>query len=163
MARFKEVKTTGPIEWARLWEHNMDETGLDGVYEKTQGAFTVNQVLSKEEWEKLKDAGTMKKPNQNRLMDGELVVKFIRPNVVTNRDGDIVKKAGGAPKVTGPDGQVWDAENFPVGNGTVAELTHLLSQFKNPEGKVGYRTSLVAVKILDYVPIPDLEDEDEAA
>lgn len=162
MARYIEVKTTGPIEWARVFEYNRDMDGFEGQYTECEGAYTVNQILDKDEFEKLKKAGTMKKPKPSRLMDGEIVIKFERKHKVTNRNGELVAKACGAPKVVGPDGQDWDGENHPLGNGTVAEVTNLLSQFTTRDGKTGYRTSLVAIKVLDYVPVPERED-DEAA
>jgi hypothetical protein len=81
---YTEVKTTGPIEWARLFEGNRDMDWLPTTaYVKCDGAYTVSQVLSKEEFSKLQEAGTSKKPVQKRLMDGELVIKFERKHTVT--------------------------------------------------------------------------------
>lgn len=159
---FKEVTTTGPIEWAKLFEHNRDMEGYQGAYEDCDGGYEVNQILTKEEFEKLTSAGSMKKPNQKRLLDGELVVKFIRKHKVTNRNGELVQKASGAPKVTDADGIAWDGDNHPIGNGTIAELRHLISTFK-VEGQPRARTSLVSVKILDYVPVPERDEEEEEA
>ena len=45
---YKEVKTVGQIEWPRLNEENRDLTGYGGAYEKSEGAYTVNQILDKE-------------------------------------------------------------------------------------------------------------------
>ena len=79
---YKEVKTVGQIEWPRLNEENRDLTGYGGAYEKSDGAYTVNQILDKEGMKSLKDAGSQKQPNQNRMIDGEIVVKFVRPHKV---------------------------------------------------------------------------------
>lgn len=161
---YKEVKTTGPIEWARLFEDDRDMEGFEGSYVKTDGAYTVNQILSKEEYEKLTKAQSMKKPNQKRLMDGELVIKFVRSHNVTNKEGKYIAAASGAPKVFDPEGKPFDKDIWgPIGNGSTAEVTNLVSTFKTSEGKTASRTSLVSIKIIDFVPAPEREDEEEAA
>ena len=157
---YKEVVTTGPIEWAKIFEDNRDMVGFDGAYEECQGAYTVNQILSKEDFEKLKAAKSQKKPNQKRLMDGELVLKFERKHLVTNRYGKEITQAGGAPKVVDQDGQPWDVDiQGTIGNGSVAKVTNLISTFQGRDGKEYARTSLVSVKIFEHVPIPEREDE----
>lgn len=153
-----EVKTTGPIEWARVFESNRDLEGYEGQYTPNEGAYTLNQVLDKDQFEKLKSAKSMKKPIQKRLIEGELVVKFQRLHKVTNRDGVEIKQAGGAPTVTDASGAAWDFENFGgLGNGTIAEVTNLVSTFKTSEGKEAARTTLVGLKVLEHVPVPERE------
>jgi len=148
---YKEVTTTGAIEWPRLAEDNRDLTGYGGAYEKSDGAYTVNQVLTKEGMQALKEAGSQKQPNQNRMMDGELVVKFVRPHKVTKKDGTEIPQAGGAPKVTDKDGNPWTQDMGVIGNGTVAEVTNLITNFTGSDGKQYGRTSLVSVKVLELV------------
>ena len=114
---YTEVKTTGPIEWARLFEGNRDMEGYQGAYAACDGAYTVSQILSKEEFTKLQTAGTTKKPVQKRLMDGELVIKFERKHTVTKKDGTVVSQAGGAPVVTDAEGNAWTDEHGLIGNG----------------------------------------------
>jgi len=163
---YKEVTTTGPIEWPHLFEHDRDMEGYEGKYVECEGGYTVNQVLSKDEYEKLKSAGTMKRPNQKRLLDGELVIKYERKHVVRNGQGQVVAPAGGAPKVFDAEGQVWDTDvHGRIGNGSIAEVTNLISTFKGRDGKPSARTSLLRVKIIDYVPVPERDDgiDDEAA
>jgi hypothetical protein len=116
--KYTEVKTTGPIEWAKVFETNRDMTGYEGAYVDFEGAYTVQQILSKDEYAKLQAAGTQKKPNQKRLMDGELMIKFERKHKITSRDGKVIPQAGGAPKVMNADGTAWDKEvNGLIGNG----------------------------------------------
>ena len=148
---YTEVKTTGPIEWARLFEGNRDMEGYQGAYAACDGAYTVSQILSKEEFTKLQTAGTTKKPVQKRLMDGELVIKFERKHTVTSKDGTLVGKAGGAPVVTDAEGNAWTDEHGLIGNGSVAEVSNLISTFKGQDGKMYARTSLVSVKIIEHV------------
>lgn len=148
---YKEVTTTGVIEWPRLTEENRDLTGYGGAYEKSDGAYTVNQILDKEGMKALKDAGSQKQPNQNRMMDGELVVKFVRPHKVTKKDGTEIPQAGGAPKVTDKDGNPWTPDMGIIGNGTVAECTNLITTFTGSDGKQYSRTALVSVKVLELV------------
>jgi hypothetical protein len=73
---YKEVITVGSIEWAKVFENNRDMKGFDDEYAKTDGAYVVDQVLSKEEYAKLTAAGSQKKPKQKRLMDGEIVITY---------------------------------------------------------------------------------------
>jgi hypothetical protein len=148
---YTEVKTTGPIEWARLFEGNRDMEGYQGAYAACDGAYTVSQILSKEEFTKLQTAGTSKKPVQKRLMDGELVIKFERKHTVTKKDGTVVSQAGGAPVVTDAEGNAWTDEHGLIGNGSVAEVSNLISTFKGQDGKMYARTSLVSVKIIEHV------------
>jgi len=162
---YKEVVTKGPIEWARVFESNRDLSGYEGIYESTDGAYIVTQVLSKDEFEKLKKAGTQKKPNQKRIMDGEIAIKFERRHKVTSSDGTEIVQAGGAPKVVGPNGKKWDEEvDGLIGNGTIAEITNLITTFPGKDGKMVSRTSLTKVKILEHVPyVREEEDEGEDA
>lgn len=149
---YKSVTTTGPIEWARIFEGNRDMEGFDGSYKACDGAYTVSQILSKEEFQKLQQAGTTKKPVQKRLMEGELVIKFERKHLVTNKEGQAILKAGGPPKVTDADGNPWDdAVNGAIGNGSIAEVTNLISTFKGADGKMYARTSLMEIKILEHI------------
>lgn len=163
-AAYKEITTVGTIEWPRLFEFDRDKTGYNGQYEECEGAYTLNQVLSKEEFDKLKKAGSMKKPKQDRLMGGEIVIKFERKHLVKNKAGDIIAPAGGAPKVVGPNGKAWDVERDGlIGNGTLAEVTNLVTPFTAPDGSIGHRTSLTKIKIIELVPYIRETDEEEAA
>lgn len=148
---FKSVTTTGPIEWARIFEDNRDLEGYQGAYKECEGAYTLSQILSKEEFQKLQQAGTQKKPVQKRLMDGELVIKYERKHKVTTKDGTAVLKAGGPPKVVDAEGKPWTADHGAIGNGSVAEVTNLISTFKGMDGKMYSRTSLVEVKIINHI------------
>lgn len=161
---YKEVVTTGPIEWAKIFENNREMTGYEGVYEACEGAYTVVQVLDKPEFEKLKKAGSQKKPNQKRLMDdGQLAIKFERKHLVKKGDGTAIPQAGGAPKVVNKDGKLWDVEvDGLIGNGTVAEITNLITTFAGQDGKPISRTSLVKVKILDLIPYVRPSEEEAA-
>lgn len=153
---YQEVTTVGTIEWAKVFEDNRDMKGYDGEYEKTDGAYVVDQVLSKEEYQKLINAGSQKKPKQKRLMDGEIVIKMMRPHRVTKRDGTELPQAGGAPEVTDADGNPISER---IGNGTKAEITNLISTFKGQDGKVYARTTLTKIKILELVPFEEKEAE----
>lgn len=160
---YKEVTTVGPIEWAKIFEGNREMSGYEGVYEECEGAYTVTQALTKDEFEKLKKAGSQKRPNQKRIMDGELVVKFERKHLVKTKNGDIIAQAGGAPKVVGPDGKTWDVEvDGLIGNGSMAEVTNLITTFPGQDGKPISRTSLTKVKITQLVQYVRPE-QDEAA
>ena len=160
--KYTEVKTTGPIEWAKVFETNRDMTGYEGAYVDFEGAYTVQQILSKDEYTKLQAAGTQKKPNQKRLMDGELMLKFERKHKITSRDGKVIPQAGGAPKVMNADGTAWDKEvNGLIGNGSTAEVTNLITTFKGGDGKMYSRTTMTEVKILEHIPVEEKENSNE--
>lgn len=160
--KYTEVKTTGPIEWAKVFETNRDMTGYDDTYVPFEGAYTVQQILSKDEYTKLQAAGTQKKPNQKRLMDGELMLKFERKHKITSRDGKVIPQAGGAPKVMNADGTAWDKEvNGLIGNGSTAEVTNLITTFKGGDGKMYSRTTMTEVKILEHIPVEEKENSNE--
>lgn len=160
--KYTEVKTTGPIEWAKVFETNRDMTGYEGAYVDFEGAYTVQQILSKDEYTKLQAAGTQKKPNQKRLMDGELMLKFERKHKITSRDGKVIPQAGGAPKVMNADGTAWDKEvNGLIGNGSTAEVTNLITTFKGGDGKMYSRTTMTEVKIIEHIPVEEKENSNE--
>lgn len=161
MAKYVEVKTVGPVEWAKVFEGNRDMNGYEGSYVEFDGAYTVQQKLTKEEFEKLKQAGTSKKPNQKRLMDGELVIKFERKHKVTRKDGTELPQAGGAPKVTDADGNEWTMDKGLIGNGSVAEVTNLITIFKGQDGKTYSRTTMTGMKVLEHVAVEEKEAENE--
>lgn len=161
MAKYIEVKTVGPIEWAKVFEGNRDMNGFEGAYVECDGAYTVQQKLTKEEFDKLKKAQSQKKPNQKRLMDGEIVIKFERKHKVTRKDGTELPQAGGAPKVTDADGKAWTMEDGLLGNGTNAQVTNLITVFRGADGKTYSRTTMKAIKILEYVPMEEKEAANE--
>ena len=110
----------------------------------------------------LQAAGTQKKPNQKRLMDGELMLKFERKHKITSRDGKVIPQAGGAPKVMNADGTAWDKEvNGLIGNGSTAEVTNLITTFKGGDGKMYSRTTMTEVKIIEHIPVEEKENSNE--
>ena len=153
---YQEVTTFGTLEWAKVFEDNRDLKGYEGEYEKTEGAYVVDQVLDKEEYQKLVNAGSQKKPKQKRLMDGEIVIKMMRPHRVVKRDGTELPQAGGAPEITDIDG---NPVSERIGNGSKAEVTNLISTFKGQDGKVYSRTTMTKIKILELVPFEEKEAE----
>jgi hypothetical protein len=156
MAKYKEVTTVGTIEWAKVFENNRDMEGYEGDYVKYDGAYVVDQVMSKDEYAKLTAAGSQKKPKQKRLMDGEFVIKMMRPHKVVAKDGREMPQAGGAPVVTDVDGNpITDR----IGNGSKAEITNLISFFKGQDGKIYSRTTMTKIKILEFVPYEEKEAE----
>ena len=159
--KYTEVTTTGPIEWAKIFENNRDMTGYEGSYVPFDGAYTLQQILSKEEYAKLQAAGTQKKPNQKRLMDGELMIKFERKHKVTRKDGTELPQAGGAPKVTDADGSPWTEDKGLIGNGSTAEVTNLITTFKGGDGKMYSRTTMTGVKITEHKSVEEKVDSNE--
>jgi hypothetical protein len=159
--KYTEVTTTGPVEWAKVFENNRDMTGYEGAYVPFEGAYVLQQILSKDEYAKLQAAGTQKKPNQKRLMEGELMIKFERKHKVTRKDGTVLPQAGGAPKVTDAEGSPWTEEMGLIGNGSTAEVTNLITTFKGGDGKMYSRTTMTGVKIIEHKPVEEKVDSNE--
>jgi hypothetical protein len=159
--KYTEVTTVGPIEWARIFEDNRDMQGYEGMYAECDGAYTLTQVLDKAQFEKLKKAGSQKKPIGKRLMDGVIAIKFERKHLVKTPDGNAIEKAGGAPKVVNASGVAWDTNvDGLIGNGSIAEVTNLLTSFKGKDGTNICRTTLTKVKIIEHLVY---QREEEAA
>lgn len=149
MAKYTNVKTTGVIEWAKIFENNRDKEGYQNQYKDCDGAYTVNQIISKEDYKALTDAGSKKKPNQKRLMDGEIVIKHERKHSVPQ-----APQAGGQPEVKDKYGRPWDVNNYGYpANGSVAEIESLITEFEwNDNGvqKTTSRTTMKSIKILEF-------------
>jgi len=159
--KYKSVTTEGPVSWAKLREHDRDEHGYNGAYEECDGAYTIDQELSKEEFAKLSEAGSLKRPKGKYLMDGKIVVGFARKHKVMFR-GEVLEAASGPPVLLDADGQPWNGD--AIGNGSVCAVTNLLSFFTAPNGDPSCRTTMIEVKVMEHVIYdPDAADVEEAA
>jgi len=153
MAKTKEIKMTGFIEWAKIFTQNMDDNME--FHEKTQGQFNMNfYPESDEEFETFFKAGaptssmgndTIKQGNEELGMGKYIRLK--RPNVHPSGIEDF----GGAPKVydytDGPSLNLWDYETQGnLGNGTkvIAKAT-----IYGEGARASIR--LEAVAVLDHV------------
>ena len=149
MTKYVNVKTTGPVQWAKVFEFNREKDGYNGSYKECDGAYTINQKLSKEEFNKLKEAGSLKKPIQKFLLDGEIVVKHERKHLIP-----AAPQAGGAPLVIDRYGREWDTDNWGlIGNDSVCEIESLVTKFEitdeNGNKKPVARTTMKVVKVLE--------------
>ena len=63
----RKVILTGISEWAKVFEQNRDKTGYkptpeaQGTYEASDGACTIDVILDKDNFSKLKSSKSMKK------------------------------------------------------------------------------------------------------
>ena len=153
MSNYKSVTTTGPVRWAKVFESNRDLEGYQGAAIPTEGEYQILQIMDKDEYQKLVDANSQKRPKQKLLMDeGVIGVQFSRPHKVTNRSGQVIEQAGGAPIVTHVDGTPWDLDvDGPIGNDSVCEIKTLISKGQTSSGETFYRTSLMEVKVIEHV------------
>lgn len=146
--KYKSVTTVGPVSWAKLTEGNRDMDGYNGSYVECEGAYTLDQEMSKEEFEKLAEAGSMKGPKRKYLMEGKIVVGFARKHKVMF-NGEVLEAASGPPVLQDSEGNPWTGGD--IGNGSVCEVTNLLSFFTAPNGDPSCRTTLIEVKVLEHV------------
>lgn len=142
MAKSKNVKLRAIAKWAKLFPSNMDKEGYKGAYKEVGGAYTIDLGLTKEEFAKLKEAGSQKK---GREEDGLVWVKVIR------KHDHKIPELGGAPKVYTARGEVWDSDtDGMIGNGSL--VTALVNVYKVGD-VVG--TRLEKVQVLKAVEFSD--------
>ena len=132
----KYIKTKGKAFWAKVFEENRDLEGYEGNYREVDGMYTINVAVEKDEIDKLKAAGTAKKPSLKD--DGTLQYKFTRPH-----NGKF-EWASGAPVVTKHDGTEWDFEkDGHIPNGSLVECENEVYTTSKQNG-----TRLKSVKVL---------------
>lgn len=125
----------GTAMWAKLFERNKDNAEF---YEATDGQTKIDLILEKEEFDKLKEAGSRKKPD---VTDEGLKVKLSRPWVHTS-----IEEFGGPPQVVDAEGADWD-DGVSIGNGSTVEVAVTIY-----DSKFGKGTRLDGVKVLELVP-----------
>ena len=131
------IKLTGKASWAKVFEENRDMKGFENAYEEHDGACTINVTLEAEEFQTLKQAGSIKKGS---MTDEGLSVKFVR------KFKDRFEWGSGAPKVVKADGTAWSyAEDGIIPNGSDVEVTVSVYDTSRPSIK---GTRLDEVKVL---------------
>ena len=137
-----KITVTGIAQLAKVFEENRDLEGYQGQWKDTDGRCTINVILDKDNYAKVKNAGCMsngKEDPQGRGTDIKFSRKFDTPN-----DWD-----GGAPSVYKSDGSLWNFETDGViGNGS--EVLVELDIYKNKNYGTT-TTRLERVKVLKHM------------
>jgi hypothetical protein len=137
----KYITLKGKGKWMRLFEDNRDLTGYQGSFQETDGACTMDLYITKEEYAKLKEAGSATKLKLDEET-GERFIKLKRPFKGK------YEWASGAPKVTKDDGSVWSFEDDgSIGNMSEVEVTVVVYTTSMTPG-----TRLESVKVTKHVP-----------
>lgn len=140
------ITLKGKGKWMKLFEQNRDKEGYNGAYQDFDGACTMDLYITKEEFQKLKDAKSATKLKLDED-SGERFVKLKR------KFKDRYEWASGAPKVTRPDGVVWDFQaDGPIGNGSEVEVLVSVYDTTMTPG-----TRLESVKVIKAEPLPPRE------
>jgi|VirMetMinimDraft_7_1064189.scaffolds.fasta_scaffold02847_8 hypothetical protein len=146
----KTITLTGKASWAKVFEQNKDDKGFEGAYLAHDGACTINLELDSENFATLKDSGSAKRGS---VGENGMNVKLVRK-------WTDVEWAGGAPKVTKPDGTPWVYEtDGPIPNGSRVEATASVYTTRYRPG-----TRLETVHVLEVAEFEDRESaevEDE--
>jgi len=143
----KKVVLEGIANWAKVFESNRDKEGYKGAYADTNGRTTIELILTQDEMDKLKKAGSMKR---GRPVEGGISVKLDR-KWETGRDWD-----SGAPEVFRADGNPWDeATDGYIGNGSTVRVQAVVTPFPD---KGVTSTRLEMVKVLELVPFASADD-----
>jgi|15BtaG_2_1085339.scaffolds.fasta_scaffold01428_4 hypothetical protein len=138
----RKVILEGTFEWAKVFADNRDLKGYTGpagdqrgTYEDFDGACSVDVLLDKENFDKLKATGSLK---QGSVKEHGLSVKFVR------KFKDKFEWASGAPRVFLPDGTPWNfEEDGIIPNGSKGKVH--LSVYDTSFGKPGTRLDEVHV------------------
>lgn len=140
------VTLKGKAKWARVFEQNRDKEGYNGAYQDFDGACTIDVYLTKEEFQKLKDAKSATKLK----LDEDTGERFVK---LKRKFKDRYEWASGAPKVTKPDGSVWDfTADGAIGNGSEVEVTVSVYDTSMTPG-----TRLESVKVIKAEALPPRE------
>jgi len=141
------VKLRAVLEWAKVFKENRDLTGykpnptIEGSYESTDGACTVNIILDGENVELLKATGfarTFKNDPEGRGQMVKVDRKF-------NTGYDF---SSGAPSIFNADtNEKWTFDDGELGNGTIADV--YLSVYDTKYGTIGSRID--RIDVLDHV------------
>ena len=134
----RKVTLEGISNWARVFEENRDMEGFEGAFREFDGAYTIDLDMDKTNFQKLKDAGSIKKGKDGNL---GTIVKLVRKHT------DRFEWASGAPKVYGPSGLEWDySTDGVIPNGSTVECEVSVYDTARPSIK---GTRLDAIKVVD--------------
>lgn len=125
--------------YPRLFEFNRDKKGPNDQWETHGGATSIDLIVTDEEFQKLKDAGSQKQLKDDD--EGNQVVKLIRKWEAP------YPQYAGPPEVAHADGTPWNVEEDGlIGNGS--EVIVYVSVYDTK----GYRgTRLDAVQVIEHV------------
>jgi len=144
----KYITLKGKGKWCRVFSDNRDMKGYQGAYQESDGACTMDLYLTKEEYSKLKDAGSATKLK----LDEETGERFIKLKRLFKGKYDW---ASGAPKVTKSDGSDWSFEDDGViPNGSEVEVTVVVYTTSMTPGT---RLESVKVNKVAVTEAPELE------
>ena len=151
MAKTRTIEVEGIANWCKVFEQNRDMEGFNGSYEACEGAYTVDLIVEPDQYQIIKDSGSMK---TGTVTDDGLKVKFIRKHI-----GPFAQ-AGGEPSVTDDTGKPWDLDSMgTIGNGSRVRIKATVYDIKK-FGTTG--TRLESMKVIDHVVYESPEDAPEA-
>jgi hypothetical protein len=146
----RKVTLNGQAKWAKVFEANRDMEGFEGAYADHGGAYTINVVLSPDQFTKLKDSRSMLKGTIND--EGKNEVKFKR------KHEDRFEWASGAPEVT-IDGRKWNFEDDGfIPNGSEVKV-HISVYDTSRKSIVG--TRLEKIEVLEVAAQEEDTPEEE--
>lgn len=137
------VNIEGIAEWAKVFESNRDLEGYRGAWKDTDGRTTINIILPDDQFQILKDAGSLKKGKPDP--DGRGINVKLDRKWNTGRDWD-----SGQPEIFRADGSVWDLETDGyIGNGSKVLLRVCVTYLPDQDT---HSTRLDRIKVIDHVP-----------
>lgn len=148
----KSVTVTGLGYWAKLSEDKLD-MGYQDAWKDKGGCTVIDVDLTKEEYDRLKKAGSALRGKPSPDNDGRLRVKLRRPWIGPSFNKE---KLGGLPRVVDEEGKPFDEL---IGNGSIVEVTASVYTTQGGAGING--TRMDKVKVVDLVTFtPEDAEED---
>ena len=132
----QEVKVVGTAMYPKVFERNRDKASF---HEDTDGACTIDVVLEKEEFDKLKASGFRGRPS---VTDEGMSVKFRR-----KWKDPVSDDFGGAPQVVDREGQDWD-DSVSIGNGSKVSVA--VDVYDTSMGKGARLTGVQVLELIEY-------------
>jgi hypothetical protein len=150
----KTIVIEGTLMWAKVFEQNRDMKGFEDAFVPFEGAYTLDVVLDKENFEKLAELGAAKasKIKQKEVEKfGEVTLKF------TRKHKDRFEWSSGAPRVFKEDGSEWDLEvDGVIPNNSKGRVTVDVYTTSKATG-----TRLVAVSVTERAALDEPKPEPE--
>lgn len=159
----KIMKFKGTCQWAKVFPENRDmlewddETMSFSAPSSHGGTYSIELIMSPEDYRELKMSGSLAAKNSKLNEAGEDVCRFKRQHERRGKGGVLLEFASGPPKVIdAATGLPWDINSQGVpGNGSEVEVTIAVYTTKFSPG-----TRLEEVSVINYVAIEDKESED---
>lgn len=154
-----QITLEGAAMWSKVFEENRDLRGFEDAFVPFDGAYTIDVVMNKEEFDRLAATGAAKASKiKQKEVDkfGEVTLKF------TRKHKDRFEWSSGAPLVCKPDGTAWSYMNDGViPNGSKVTVTVDVYTTSKATGTRLARVNVTEVADMEEKPEKPVDDVKE--